>query len=162
VSEGQKITRVEAAKEMLTILQSCEANGFGGIATGDESWFRYLCPSAEMVARSPADVVPRTRQTIDAKRTMIEPFFTARKLIVLEVLPKGRKFKQQYFIDYIFPDLKRANMNFHRREIGRTFWVHMDNSLCHNGSKITSKFAKHHFSRMPHPPDSPDIRPCDF
>jgi hypothetical protein len=34
--------------------------------------------------------------------------------------------------------------------------------MCQNGSKITLKFAKHHLSRMPHPPHSPDIRPCDF
>jgi hypothetical protein len=60
------------------------------------------------------------------------------------------------------PDLKMTNMNFHRRKTGRTFWVHMNNSMCHNGSKITSKFAKHHLSRMPHPPYSPDTSPCDL
>jgi histone-lysine N-methyltransferase SETMAR len=92
---------------------------------------------------------------------MITLFFTARKLIVLEVLPKGGRFNQQSFVDCIFPDLKRAHVNFHRRKTGRTFWVHMNNSMCENGSKIISTFAKHHLLRMPHPPDSPDISPCD-
>jgi hypothetical protein len=39
---------------------------------------------------------------------------------------------------------------------------HMDNSMCHDGSKVTPRIQKNHISRMPHPPDSPDISPCDF
>jgi hypothetical protein len=32
----------------------------------------------------------------------------------------------------------------------------------HNGSKAASKFEQHHIFRLPHPPYSPDISPCDF
>jgi hypothetical protein len=39
-------------------------------------------------------------------------FSTARQLISLDVLPKESKFNQQYFIDYVFPDLKMENLNF--------------------------------------------------
>jgi hypothetical protein len=42
------------------------------------------------------------------------------------------------------------------------FSVHMDNSMCHNGNKISEKLAKRSIERAPHPPDSPDISPCDF
>jgi hypothetical protein len=38
----------------------------------------------------------------------------------------------------------------------------MDNSTCHNGSKVASKFEQHHIFGLPHPPYSPDISPCDF
>jgi hypothetical protein len=38
----------------------------------------------------------------------------------------------------------------------------MDKSICHNGSKLASKFEKHHVSRLPHPCYSPDIILCDF
>jgi hypothetical protein len=38
----------------------------------------------------------------------------------------------------------------------------MDNSMRQNGSKVTSKINKNHISRMPHPPHSQDINPCDF
>jgi hypothetical protein len=34
--------------------------------------------------------------------------------------------------------------------------------MSHNGAKITSEFQNLHLARMPHPPDSPDISPCDF
>jgi hypothetical protein len=62
--------------------------------------------------RAPFEVIPRTRQTTDAKETMITIFFTARELILLEVLPKGSKSNQQYFIDSVFPDLKKGKPEF--------------------------------------------------
>jgi hypothetical protein len=46
---------------------------------------------------------------------------------------------------------------------GSPFWVHMDNSACHNNeSKVASRFEQHHIFRLPHRPYSPDISPCGF
>jgi hypothetical protein len=55
-----------------------------------------------MVARSPAEVISGTRQTTSAQKTTIMVFFTARKLTVLGILPKGSKFNQPHFINYFF------------------------------------------------------------
>jgi hypothetical protein len=117
----QITARVEASKEVLWILQGSEANTFKGIATGDESWFRYSYQSSKMFTRLPTDVIPRTRQTIDAKRTVITLFFTTMKLIVLDILPKGHKYNQKYIVDYIVPDFEMANMRFQRRIPESTF-----------------------------------------
>jgi hypothetical protein len=68
-----------------------------------------------MFARAPSEVIPRTRQTIDAKKTTITIFFTAHQLFLLDILPNGSKFNQQYFIDYVFPGSKTENRNFRRR-----------------------------------------------
>jgi hypothetical protein len=38
----------------------------------------------------------------------------------------------------------------------------MDNSMCHNGAKITEKLEKRHIARAPHGAYSPDLSPCDF
>jgi hypothetical protein len=114
-----------------------------------------------MFARAPSEVIPRTRQTIGAKK-MITIFFTAHQLIALDVLPKESKFNQQYFIDYVFPDFKTENRNFRRRMPLATFWVHMDNSMCHSASEVVSKFDKHHIARLLHLLYSPDLSPCDF
>jgi hypothetical protein len=89
---------------------------------------------------------------------MITIFFTARQRILLDVLPKGSKFNQQYFIDCMFPDLKTENRNFRRRTPLANFWVQMDNSMCHNWSK----FDKYHIARLSHPASSPDLSLCDF
>jgi hypothetical protein len=37
LSDAQKISRVEAAKEMLRVMQESEINDFDGVATGEES-----------------------------------------------------------------------------------------------------------------------------
>jgi hypothetical protein len=126
----------------LRVLQDAESNDFEGIATGDESWFRYCYPSLTKFAQPPFDVIPRTRQTIGAKKIMITIFFTARELILLDVLPKGSKFNQQYLIDYVFPDSKTENLNFRRRVPLSTFWVHMDDSMCHSASQWVKSRVK--------------------
>jgi hypothetical protein len=43
-----------------------------------------------------------------------------------------------------------------------TFWVHMDNSMCHDGSKVVLKFDNQHTAQLAHPLYSPDLSPCDF
>jgi hypothetical protein len=139
LSDAQKVARVEAAQEMLRISQESETKDFDGIATNDESWFQHTTASSKMFARSATDVIPRTRQAVGAKTTLITVFFTAKKLITFDVLPKGTTFNQLYFINKIFSDLKTPNRNFWRQKTGSTFWVHMNTSMCHNRSKVTSK-----------------------
>jgi hypothetical protein len=126
LSNAQKVARVEAAKEMLKILQKSETNDFNGMATGDESWFQHTMASSKMFARSAADVGPRTGQAVGANTTMITVYFTAMKLTVLDVLPTGSTFNQLYFIKDIFPDLKTANLNCRPRRQGQLFgctWI---------------------------------------
>jgi hypothetical protein len=94
---GEKTVHVEASKEALPILQESEANHFDGIATNDESWFRYLCPCSKMFARSRAKVIPRTRYTIAAKQTVITVFFIVWTPTVLGVLPRGSIFNRLDF-----------------------------------------------------------------
>jgi hypothetical protein len=38
----------------------------------------------------------------------------------------------------------------------------MDNSMCHNGARITEKLEKRQIARAPHSHYSPNITPCDF
>jgi hypothetical protein len=94
-----------------------------------------------MFAQAPFDVIPRTRQTIGARKTMITIFFVVPQLVLLDALPKGSKLNQQYFIDYVFPGLQMENRNLRRRMPLATFWVHMDTSMCHNGLKVVQNWT---------------------
>jgi hypothetical protein len=158
----QTITCVEASIEILLILHKPEENNFEGIATGDESWFQYSYPSSKMFARSPTDVIPRTHKAIGTKKVMRTVFFTARTPIVFDTLSKGSEFNQLYLVDSIFPDLQREKANFHHRIPQAIFCAYINNFMCHNGSKVASKFEKHYVSRSLHPPHSLAISPCDF
>jgi hypothetical protein len=61
----------------LRVLQEAESNDFEGIATGDESWFRYCYPSSTMFGRAPSKGIPRTQQTISAKKQWNDFFHCA-------------------------------------------------------------------------------------
>jgi hypothetical protein len=115
-----------------------------------------------MFAGSRESVMPRIRRDISGQKTMLTIFFTSRRLLVLEALPKGTKFNQDYFIDAIFPGLYHEKTRISRKEGFPAFSVHMDNSMCHNGNKISEKLTKGSIERPPDPPYSPDISPCDF
>jgi hypothetical protein len=78
LSGAQKIARVEAAKEMVRILQESEANDFDGIATGDESRF----------ARSAVDVILRTRQAVGAKRNYDHSVLHGKETYRVQCSPK--------------------------------------------------------------------------
>jgi hypothetical protein len=38
----------------------------------------------------------------------------------------------------------------------------MDNSMCHNGRKVTDESDNGKLQRVAHPPYSPNLSPCDF
>jgi hypothetical protein len=130
LSDVQKVARVEVAKEMLRILQESETNDFDGISIGEESWFQHTTASSKTFASLAPNAIPRTRQAVGTKKPMIKAFFTAKKLITFDVLPRRNTFNQLYFINNIFPDLKTANLNLRRQKTSSTLWVHMDNSMC--------------------------------
>jgi hypothetical protein len=148
--------------ELLHILNALEVDSFDRITTGDESWFQYLYESSARFAKSPHEVTPRTRPGIGVKKTMFTVFFTNRKLLITDDLPKGQKNKQEDFISDILPELEREKMRYKQRKQAGTFYVHMDHSKSHDGARIQSKFATKGRVRSLHPPYSPDLSQCDF
>jgi histone-lysine N-methyltransferase SETMAR len=144
------------------MLQLYAEHNFEGITTGNESWFLYITYRDSMFAASATEVVPRTKQNISAKKTMVIIFFTSTRFLVLNFTAKDTMFNQDYFIDTVLSNLYSEKRRIARRKGLRSLSVHMDNSMCHNGTKITEKFEKRHIARAPHPPYSPDLSPCDF
>jgi hypothetical protein len=57
-----------------------------------------------MFAKSPADVMPRTRKGIGVKKNMAIISLLMRKLLIACDIPKGQKYNQDYFISDIPPD----------------------------------------------------------
>jgi hypothetical protein len=115
-----------------------------------------------MFATSAREVVPRTKQNISAKKSMVTIFFTSTRLFVLNFISKGTMFNQDLFIDTVLPNLYSEKRRILRCKGLPSFSVHMNNSVCHNGAKITEKLEKKHIARAPQPPYSPDLSPCDF
>jgi hypothetical protein len=68
LSEDHKTSRVFQSKMLLERLKSFKEHDFEGIATREESWFRYSTYSDSMFAVSPEDVGPRTKQDMSVKK----------------------------------------------------------------------------------------------
>jgi hypothetical protein len=147
---------------LLDMVQLYAEHNFEGITTGNESWFLYTTYGDSLFATSAREVVPRSKQNISATKALVTIFFTSTGLLVLNFLPKGTKFNQDYFIDTVLPNLYSDKRRIARRKGLRSFSVHMDNSMCNNGAKITEKLEQRHITRAPHPPYSPYLSPCDF
>jgi hypothetical protein len=88
VSDSQKIKTVEASTGLIHILNDLVTDSFDRITTGGESWFQCLYESSALLAKSPGDVVPRTKRNWCEKTRMII-VFTNQKLLIASDLPKG-------------------------------------------------------------------------
>jgi hypothetical protein len=109
------------------------------IVTGDESCFLSIYQSDHVLAIRRDEVIPKTKQTIGAQKDTLTIFFTVTKLISLNALSPGGRFTQDYFINTVLLDIVHARGQILRRVRRGDFCVHMDNSMCHNGRKVTSE-----------------------
>jgi hypothetical protein len=74
---------------LLGMLQLYAEHNFEGITAGDELWFLYTTSGDSMFTTSAREVVPRTKQNISGKKTVVIIFFTSTRLLVLN-FPKKR------------------------------------------------------------------------
>jgi hypothetical protein len=133
---------MDQSETLLDMLQLYAEHNFEGITMGDESWFLYTTYGDSMFATSARELVPRTRQNIYAKKTMVTIFFTSTRLLVLNFLLKGTKFNQDYFIDTAPLNLQSEKRRIAKRKRPPSFSVHTDNPMCHNGAKITENLRR--------------------
>jgi hypothetical protein len=119
----------DQSEMLLDMLQLDAKHNFEGITTANESWFLCTTYGDSMFVTSAREVVSRTKQNISAKKTMVTIFLTPTRLSVLNFLPKGTKFNQDYFIDTVLPNLYSEKRRIARRKDLSSFSVHMDNSI---------------------------------
>jgi histone-lysine N-methyltransferase SETMAR len=137
-------------------------NSFESIPSGDESRFLYEYQPNSIFTASRETVAPRYDHEIQAKKKLITVFFTPTRLLVLAALPYGQTFTQNHFITEVLPILREENVQFRRKHSGDYYFVHMDNSRCHNRKKNTAEIEHRRLAGAPPPPYSPDHSPCDF
>jgi hypothetical protein len=82
--------------------------------------------------------------------------------MILHALSKGSKSNKDYVIDNLLAALNQVRTRNTRHKVATILMVHMDNSTCDNGAKITEKMSLKGLGRAPYTAYSPDISPCDF
>jgi hypothetical protein len=161
LSESPKADRVAMASGLLTLLRGQARFSFPRIMRGDESLFFCLYQSDHMFAASRDDMIPRKKHNCRSESSGND-FFCDAKLISLQALPSDARFTQEYFINTILPDIVHERGQIFRRVHQGAVFVHMENSTCHLGRKVTGELKILRFDSVPNPPDSRDLSPCDF
>jgi hypothetical protein len=88
--------------------------------------------------------------------------FIAYGRLIFNTLPKRSKYNQNYFIDNLLSALNPVRTGNTRYKMALILLVHMNNSMCHNGAKITEKMPLKGLGRASHSAYSSNINPCDF
>jgi hypothetical protein len=115
-----------------------------------------------MLPWSRVEVIPSTKATFGAQKVMLTVFFSGVKLLSLCALPPGARFTQESFINRILPDIINEMGRILQRVRRADFCLDMDNSMSDNRRKATDELDNLRRDRVPHPPYSPDLSPCNF
>jgi hypothetical protein len=159
VVPSQKAMRVRDAQEMLTILGGDEIHDFSHIVTGDETMVPLRNDEDFQWAEigTPRLLVPRV--DYHPRQVMLSVYWSVGGFHVVDILPRKEHMDAAYFqaqiLDPLSQELKPKKSPF-------PIWLHFDNARPHTAYSSAARLAKLGFQRMPHPPYSPDISPCDF
>jgi histone-lysine N-methyltransferase SETMAR len=93
---------------------------------------------------------------------MLTFIFSGHGLLTPDQLPKGEKMNSQYFCDAILQETREALTSIPEKSGIEGMMIHLDNCKVHNSARTTLQFEDFQVTRLPHPPYSPDISPCDF
>ena len=158
----QKRERVTESQKLLEALKADAPNEFANIITGDESWYYWSYDHSSQWSTS-RDLVPtRALKKIDSKKSMFTLIFSGLGLLLLDILPKGCNMNSHYFCDTILEGTNKAVASFPEKSGMEGMMIHLDNCKVHNSRKTTERLDAFQVTRLPHPPYSPDISPCDF
>jgi hypothetical protein len=67
----------------------------------------------------------------------------------------------QYFCDVVLQETREALTSIPEKSGIEGMMIHLDNCKVHNSGRTTRQFPDLQVTRLPHPPHSPDISPCD-
>ena len=84
------------------------------------------------------------------------PFFDSTGMIYMHWVPIGQTVNKEYYVEVL--------REFRKRFLGKSgqWHFHQDNVPVHNSILVTDYLTKMGIKKVPHPPYSPDLAPCDF
>ena len=92
------------------------------------------------------------------KKFMLTIFWNINGFPIVEILPDGEKFTDEYFVNNILKSLNQiAPQNRNRKLV-----LHYDNARPHTSRKVNRYLDENRMKRAPQPPYSPDIAPSNF
>lgn len=164
LSSGEKLARINAAKEFLDSYESSWANLKHRFITCDETWIVYD-PATKFVnfewrsADEPRPVKPRLK--ISGQKVMLSIFKHRKGVLVTDFLPKRTKFNGDYYCS-ILDRVSAVIKSQFKFDAQHPLYLIHDNARPHTAYKTAQKLAEIGLKVTKHPPYSPDISPSDY
>ena len=93
---------------------------------------------------------------------MLIALFNIRGIVHREFVPPGQAVNQEFYLEV----LRRLRENVWKKhpELWRSgdWFLHHDNAPAHTALSVTQFLPSLGWTVVPHPPNSPDLAPCDF
>ncbi|CAF2882018.1 unnamed protein product [Rotaria sp. Silwood2] len=165
LTDFQRAERVRICKENLAKFERgswklCD------VVTGDESWFyhkqtgRKLSNAAWVKKGDPPPTI--VRRSRFAPRTLVCIFFNSTGPLLIHYVQREQTIDHEYYIENcLYPvinEIKSQRSSFGTRSIK----LHHDNGTPHFHQEVLNYLESEGITVMPHPPNSPDLAPCDF
>lgn len=161
LTEENKKQRVELSCKILDLLEKGPST-WNSILTGDQTWIYWDNPQTSKWIEKGSERPTCPKLTISAQKTMITVFFGYRGIVLIKMLPKDKRFNSQYMVDDILPSLEEKVIRYRPKSGLKGIKLHIDNARSHNSKMTMQSISNYKIVRIPHPPYSPDIAPCDF
>lgn len=162
LTNPQKKSRVNGAKELLTVLLACQKINWLNIITGDQSWFQ-LSYGIDGAWLDDGEERPECDGSkIQLTKIMVTFIWGVHGIFLIDFLPEGESYNSSYFIENVLIPIHSKRSEMWRDSKRRLIWLHLDNSKIHNSEASMKKTIEFKFKRAPQPAYSPDISPTDF
>ena len=159
---SHKKLRVQTSKKALQILQSLKHDNFKYIYTGDETWCKYHFDYKRKWVLCSEDLDERIRPSDNERKIMLIIFIGINGLVLLNTKPENERFNSEFFINNILKQLEINTNADDAKKKKKLIYLHFDNAPSHSSKLVNQYLASSPFTRLPHPPYSPDLSPCDF
>lgn len=168
LKEEEKQRRVLCSRKFLRRVRSGRENFLDRIITTDETWLHYYYPEgkrASSVWKTPGTPPPKkAKVSKSVGKSMFIMFMDRHGMILTHAVPSGQTVNVAYYSKVVRRDLMHALRK--KRPIlaanKENIIYHQDNAPSHTAEQTKLELDLLGFSRISHPPYSPDLAPMDF
>ena len=165
IREDQKERRCHDSSQMVELINSGPAV-LDALVTSNQSWIYCYDPVTKRQssqwkhAGSPRP--NNARQSKSTHKLLMIPFFDSTGMIYIHWVPTGQTVNKEYYVEVLREFRKRFRQKRPALFKSGPWDFHQDNAPVHNSILVTDHLTKVGINTVPHPPNSPDLAPCDF
>ena len=165
LKEDQKERRCHDSQEMIELFKSDPAV-LDALVTCDESWIYCYDPETKRQSsqwkHTGSPRPKKARQSKSTHKLLMVPLFDSPGMIYRHWLPTGQTVNKEYYVEVLRGFRKRFCRKRPAIFKSGQWHFHQDNAPVHNFILVTDYLTKMGIKRVPQPPYSPDLAPCDL